>query len=114
MHFRPGDEYPALQKIYFNLTSSKNGSGCKAECSKASKCGTQACQQLPHSKRFVDKIIRAGIQSHDFVVFIRANGKNNDRKAMLRLPDLSYHVNAVDVGQTQIEDYDIGRLYGEK
>src|SRR3954447_228643 len=71
----------------------------------------QPGQQLAHVEGLGDVVVGAGVQRADLVVAVRAGRQHEHRPGEPR-PQPGQHLGAVEVGQAQVEDDEIGVVVG--
>src|SRR5664279_3827913 len=73
-----------------------------------SLCGANARQEFIDPEWFRDIIVGAEIERFDLGAFILTTRQDNDRQGFAAIPDLTDDIEAIHVGQTEVEDYEIG------
>ena len=71
----------------------------------------QAGKQLAHGEGLGEVVVRLGVQRTDLVGVLRT-GAHHDDGRLRPTPDVAHHLNAVDVGQPQVEQDHVGRVGG--
>ena len=66
----------------------------------------EPCLQLGHSEGLGDEVIGTAVERLDLAVLVAVGGKDDDRD-MGELPNPSTDLNAVEIGQAQVEDDEI-------
>ncbi len=67
----------------------------------------QAREQLAHPERLGEVIVGAGVERRDLVALLAAGGEHDDRH-VAPLPQPPDHLQAVEIGQAQVEDDEVG------
>jgi hypothetical protein len=79
--------------------------GCLGRLRRVTQGHTHARHQLGHAKRLGEIVVCAGLERRDLVALLPARREHDDRH-LAPLAQLLGHLQAVDVGQPQIQQHD--------
>ena len=77
------------------------------------QCGAGPCEQFLHPERLGDEIIRAGVERGDLVLLGVPHGEH-DHRDLAEGSDPADHLGAVEVGQAQIQQHQVGGPLGRR
>jgi hypothetical protein len=72
-----------------------------------------AHEELIDTEGFRDIIVGAKIERCDLGAFVLTIRKDDDRQGLVAIPDLSDDIEAIHVGQSKVEDDEIGRMLAD-
>src|SRR5438874_98155 len=79
MNFLVLHENPAGGQVDLEITTSKGGGLLlRADARNVAKCHSNACQKFARAERLGQVIIRPVVQGGDLLLFLIADGKNDD------------------------------------
>jgi len=80
---------------------------------RSSHDGAYAGEQLAEPERLDDVVVRSQFEAENTIDLLATSGDDDDRYVRART-ELTTHVGAVDIGQTEVEKYEVGALRRER
>ena len=78
----------------------------------ASQQGLDPAHELAQRERLGDVVVGAELEAHDLVELVAAGGQEQDRRLGPDGAQPAEHLEAVDPGQADVEEDEVGRLVG--